>query len=179
MSCLLGRDDSFSCIFIFLKLLNPLIVFFSSRIFVFNGFYLLNFSFCSRIIFLILFIVLCSCSSLKRIILNSLTVCRSLFTSVIFGVVSSDGVIFSFSWPLIPYVCVCTVEYLDFSYSLISLLSKRQIFPSQLSLGFWACLLIVSLGKWSLLLWSHFLRDNCLSSEVGNGGMCHWIRTVG
>lgn len=33
----------------------------------------------------------------KRIILNSLTVCRSLFTSVIFGVVSSDGVIFSFS----------------------------------------------------------------------------------
>ena len=55
MSCLLGRDDSFSCIFIFLKLLNPLIVFFSSRIFVFNGFYLLNFLFCSFIVLLILF----------------------------------------------------------------------------------------------------------------------------
>ena len=77
MSCLLHQDDSFSCIFIFLKLLNPSVVFFSSRIFVFNGFYLLNFSFCSQIVFLILFIVLCSCSSLKRIILNSLTVHRS------------------------------------------------------------------------------------------------------
>ena len=38
MSCLLGQDDSFSCIFVFLKLLNPSVVFFSSRIFVFNGF---------------------------------------------------------------------------------------------------------------------------------------------
>lgn len=56
----------------------------------------------------------------RRIILNSLTVCRSLFTSVIFGVVSSGGDIFSFSGPLIPYVCVCTVEYLDFSYTVLS-----------------------------------------------------------
>lgn len=123
-----------------------------------------NFFICLCIVFLMSFrylpVFFSSLLNFKRIILHSLTVCRSLFTSVIFGVVSSGGVIFSFSWPLIPYVCVCTVEYLDFSYSLISLLLKRQIFPSQLSLGFWACLLIVSLGKWSLLLWSVFLRDN-------------------
>lgn len=56
---------------------------------------------CLYIVFLISFrclpVFFCSLLNFKRIILNSLTACRSLFTSVIFGGVSFGGVIFSFS----------------------------------------------------------------------------------
>lgn len=44
---------------------------------------------------------------------------------------------------------------------------QRQLFTSQLSLGFWTCLLLTSLDRWGLLLGSVFGWGSYLSFEVG------------
>ena len=60
---------------------------------------------------------------------------------------------------------------------------QTELFNSQLSLGFWMCLLVTYLGRWGLL--SLLGQGHCPSSEVveqgvGGGGCCHcWLQTVG
>lgn len=47
---------------------------------------------------------------------------------------------------------------------LTSLLWQRRFFNTELSLGFWMCLLIMYLGRWDLL--SLFGQGRCLSSKT-------------
>lgn len=42
----------------------------------------------------------------------------------------------------------------------------HQLSSDKLSLGFWLCPLVLSLGKWGLLSWPILGRYHCLSSEV-------------
>lgn len=61
------------------------------------------------------------------------------------------------------FLFVCDPEFLTLvSAQLINefpppdfegLLWQRQTFTSHLRLGFWLCLLVISLDKWGLLLW--------------------------
>lgn len=51
------------------------------------------------------------------------------------------------------------------------LLWQRWFFTSQLSLGLWVCLLVISLAVLGLLSGSVFGQRHCLSSEVGARGM--------
>ena len=125
---------------------------------------LLNFSFCPCIVFLILFSCLSvfSCSSLnflKRIILNSL--CDT--SSVSISLESVVGAI-SFFWWFHIYLIFDDPWFLTYfsmhlsNWALLpdftGLLWQRQFFTRQLSLGFWVCLLVMSLGSWGLLFWS-------------------------
>lgn len=52
---------------------------------------------------------------------------------------------------------------------------------SWLNLDFCVCLLVMSLGRWGLLLWCIFDQGNCVRSgdRDGGEGVCHWLRTVG
>lgn len=47
------------------------------------------------------------------------------------------------------------------------LFRQRQFFTRQLCLVFWLYLLLISLGRWGLLVWSVLGWCNCLSSEDG------------
>ena len=56
-----------------------------------------------------------------------------------------------------------------------SSLWQRQFFTSQLSLGFWICVLEMFLGGWNLLTGSVFGWDHCLSSEMAEfSGAIAW-----
>ena len=56
-----------------------------------------------------------------------------------------------------------------------SSLWQRQFFTSHLSLGFWICVLEMSLGGWDLLTGSVFGWDHCLSSEMAEfSGAIAW-----
>ena len=54
------------------------------------------------------------------------------------------------------------------------LLWQRQFLTNQLSLGFWMCQLVMSLGRWGLLLRSILGWSNCLRSEDGDERNMPW-----
>ena len=55
---------------------------------------------------------------------------------------------------------------------LINLFSQRLFFTVQLSLGFWACLMVMFSGRRIMLLWSILGQDTCSTFEDGDGMGC-------
>lgn len=89
-----------------------------------------------------------SLNFLKRIILHSLTVRRSPFLySQSLQFHSFARVMFSyFLWFLMYSVGICTSGWWGSFSRLYRILWQRQFFTSQVSVGFWVCLLVVSFG---------------------------------
>lgn len=184
--------DSFSCMVkklcmlmkFSIEFLGSIIVFFNSMIWVlFNSWWLLfpcqMYCFVHALFSQFVQLSVFSCSSpnfLKRIILNSFE-----FTDLDFFRVSY----WSFVFLYIPLVVSCTSASVvldslcwhlcnwtplsDFT----SLLHQGKFFTCRLNLNFCVCLLIISLGRLGLLLWSIFRWGKCSSSEDRGGmGVC-------
>ena len=110
----------------------------------------------TKAVFLILFSCLCCVLLFCQISLRGLffilcvTICRFPFCQGQFLELYQFPLLmlylFVFLLSLISYIGICTLRHIQCTFR------QRWIFTSQLSLGFQAYLLVMSLGKWGLLL---------------------------
>lgn len=61
----------------------------------------------------------------------------------------------------------------------VGLLWQTQLLLSQLSLGLWVGFLVMTLGRWNMLLWSLSGQGKYSDSQEGDRGMYSWLRTAG
>lgn len=129
-------------------------------------------------------LVVFSCSSLnflKRIILNSLS---WQFIHLHFSRVSYWNFRVSFSSVILTWFFCGSWFFMLLSAYLSNggtlpdftdLLWKIQLLHNQLILAFWMWLVVKSLGRWGLLLWSVWGQENCLSPKDKAENSLIWL----